>query len=86
MKTLGHVCESSRAHDQQIRARSVSPHITSLFFMVDRADEDATLCSHARFRACCSLPAPQTMHRIVFVAVDRTHAERSVTRSRSTSR
>ena len=54
--TLGHVRESSRAHDQQIRARSVSAHITSLLFVVDRADEDATLCSHARFRACCPGP------------------------------
>jgi hypothetical protein len=56
MQTLGHVRESSRAHNQQIRARSVSAHITSLFFPVDRADEDAPLCSHARFRACCPGP------------------------------
>jgi hypothetical protein len=32
MKTPGHVRESSRAHEQQIRARSVSTHITSLLF------------------------------------------------------
>ena len=56
-------------------ARFTSPRC---FLAVDRADDDAPGLSQAPAPAAAR-PAPHTMLRIVFVAVDRTHAVRSVT-------
>ena len=72
-------CTPARWHSPPFR----SAHRLSLAFRaVDRADEDATLCSHARFRACCPGPLLTPCSRIVLVAVDATDAVRSVTHSR----
>jgi hypothetical protein len=45
-------------------------HITSLFLSVDCWDEDAPGLSRCSGASGCQRPAPRTMLRIVFVAVD----------------
>jgi hypothetical protein len=77
-------------HLRSVRLRSLhsgSLHITSLVFStVDCQDDDAPGLSRCSGASGCSGPLLTPLLRIVLVAVDRGGAERSVTRSRSTSR
>ena len=68
-------CSSPRAH-----ARSA--HITSLLFFGRSGRRRRTPLLAGSRRGLLFRPAPHTMLRIVFVAVDRAHIARSVTHSR----
>ena len=68
---------------RQCSLHSGSLHITSLVFLTNNYwDALRPWLVAMLLRQRLLLPAPHTMLRIVFVAVDRTHALRSVTRSR----
>jgi hypothetical protein len=71
--TPGHVRSFSRAHEQQIRARSFSLHIALLLFAVNRADADAHLHSLTLVLGLLPRPAPRTMLRIVPAVSDMEH-------------
>jgi hypothetical protein len=64
----------TRPRSARLRSlHSGSLHITSLFFSVYQADDDAPLPLTGSLQSLLFRPAPHTMLRIVFVTVDRAH-------------